>query len=297
MGTVGVIHQLARVPDGSVRLMVQGLERIRLLDWVSAEPYLVARIEPAPEQADRGRRTVDALRRALVDIFGRMVAVSPELPDELAAAVANVTDPRHVAYLIASVVPLDVAVRQEILELDPVTAKLRRLIDLLQRELAVRELGRKITTDTEERLSKKQREFYLREQLRSIQRELGRGRGRRHAGRRAAPADRGGRPARGGPARGGARAGPARRHPAGLARARHDRHVPRVDGEPALEQAGRRDHRHPAGRARSSTRTTSTSRRSRTASSSTWPSRSSARSARQRAGLVPTRRSPPSRRA
>jgi ATP-dependent Lon protease len=172
VGTVGMIHQLARIPDGSMRLMVQGIERVRLLDWVNAEPYLVARIEPAPEQADEATDG-DALRRALVEIFGRMVAVSAELPDELGAAVVNVSDPRHVAYLIASVVPLPVAVRQEILELDPVTAKLRRLIDLLQRELAVRELGRKITTDTEERLSKKQREFYLREQLRSIQRELG----------------------------------------------------------------------------------------------------------------------------
>ena len=172
MGTVGVIHQLARVPDGSVRLMVQGLERVRLLDWVSTEPYLVARIEVAKEEAPEATE-VDALRRALVDIFGRLVAASQELPDELAVAVANVADPRHVAYLVASVVPLGVAVRQEILELDPVSAKLRRLVDLLQRELAVRELGRKITTDTEERLSKKQREFYLREQLRSIQRELG----------------------------------------------------------------------------------------------------------------------------
>ncbi len=116
---------------------------------------------------------VDALRRAVVDIFRRLVAVSPELPDELAAAVENVTDPRHVVYFVASVVPLDMAARQELLELDPVPAKLRRLIDLLQRELAVRELGRKITTDTEERLSKKQREYYLREQLRSIQQELG----------------------------------------------------------------------------------------------------------------------------
>jgi ATP-dependent Lon protease len=124
VGTVGVIHQLARVPDGSVRLMIQGLERVRLLDWISTEPYLVARIEPARELVDQAEE-VDALRRALVEIFGRMVAVSPELPDELAGAVANVTDPRHVAYLIASVVPLAVAVRQEILELDPVTAKLR----------------------------------------------------------------------------------------------------------------------------------------------------------------------------
>jgi ATP-dependent Lon protease len=172
IGTVGVIHQLARAPDGSVRLMVQGLERIRLLDWAGTEPYLVARIEMAPDQTAEATE-VDALRRAVVDIFRRLVEASAELPDELAVAVESVTDPRHVAYFVASVVPLDLAVRQELLELDPLTAKLRRLIDLLQRELAVRELGRKITTDTEERLSKKQREFYLREQLRSIQRELG----------------------------------------------------------------------------------------------------------------------------
>ena len=172
MGTVGVIHQLARVPDGSMRLMVQGIERIRLLDWIGTEPYLVARIEVAREQTVPATE-MDALRRAVVDIFRRLVEVSPDLPDELAVATENVSDPRHVAYFIASVVPLDMAARQELLELDSVTATLRRLVDLLQRELAVRELGRKITTDTEERLSKQQREFYLREQLRSIQRELG----------------------------------------------------------------------------------------------------------------------------
>ena len=206
---MGVIHQLARVPDGSVRLMVQGIERIRLLDWIGTEPYLVARVEAARDQTDQTTE-VDALRRAVVDIFRRLVEASPELPDELAAAAENVTDPRHVVYFVASVVPLDVAARQELLEMDPVTAKLRRLVDVLQRELAVRELGRKITTDTEERLSKKQREFYLREQLRSIQRELGEEEGGDAQDRRAPPPDRGGRPARGGAARGGARAGPAR---------------------------------------------------------------------------------------
>jgi ATP-dependent Lon protease len=172
VGTVGVIHQLARAPDGSVRLMVQGIERVRLLDWIGTEPYLVARIEPARDQAVQTTE-VDALRRAVVEIFRRLVEVSPELPDELAVAAENVADPRHVVYFVASVVPLDMAARQELLETDPVPAKLRRLLDLLQRELAVRELGRKITTETEERLSKKQREYYLREQLRSIQRELG----------------------------------------------------------------------------------------------------------------------------
>ena len=177
VGTVGVIHQLARLPDGGVRLMVQGVERIRLLDFIGTDPYLVARIEAAPDQTAPATE-VDAHRRAVVDVFRRLVEASPELPDELASAVDSVTDPRHVLYLVASMVPIDLAARQELLEMDPLTAKLRRLVDLLQRELAVRELGRKITTDTEERLSKTQRDFYLREQLRSIQRELGEDEGR-----------------------------------------------------------------------------------------------------------------------
>jgi ATP-dependent Lon protease len=172
LGTVGMIHQLARGPDGSVRLMVQGIERIKILDWTGTEPYLVARVEAAPDQVVEGTE-VDALRRAVADIFRRLVEASSELPDELGVAAESFTDPRHLLYFVASLVPLDLPVRQELLETDPVPAKLRRLVDLLQRELAVRELGQKITSDTEERLSKKQREYYLREQLRSIQRELG----------------------------------------------------------------------------------------------------------------------------
>jgi ATP-dependent Lon protease len=172
VATAGVIHQLARGADGSVRLMVQGLERVRLLDLVGTEPYLVGRIEVAGEPGE-ATPEMDALRRAVVEIFGRLVAVSPELPDELAIAAQNVDAARQLVYFAASVVPFGQAVRQELLELDPVPAKLRRLVDLLQRELAVRELGRKITSETEERLTKAQREHYLREQVRSIQRELG----------------------------------------------------------------------------------------------------------------------------
>jgi ATP-dependent Lon protease len=152
--------------------MVQGVERIRLLDLVGTEPYLVARIEVSREPTVAGTET-DALRLAVVDVFRRVVGASPELPDEFAAAAESLAEPLRLAYFVATVVPLDLAARQALLELDPVSAKLRRLVDLLQKELAVRELGRKITSDTEERLTKKQRDFYLREQLRSIQRELG----------------------------------------------------------------------------------------------------------------------------
>ncbi len=174
MGTVGMIHQLVRGTDGSLRIVVQGLERIRLVDFVSTDPYLVARVATAPDHGAQSTEG-DALRRAAVDLFRRVVGLAGDLPDEVAVAAENLTDPRQVAYLIATVVPLEAGVRQEILELDPLDGKLRRLVDLLQRDLAVRELGQKITSETQERLSKTQREFYLREQLRSIQRELGEG--------------------------------------------------------------------------------------------------------------------------
>src|SRR5215470_8531347 len=106
IGTVGVIHQFARVPDGSVRVMVQGLERIRILDQLSGDPYLVARVTLAPEPATADTEA-DALRRAVVDIFRRLVEVSSELPDELAVAAENIADPRHLAYFVAAVMPLD----------------------------------------------------------------------------------------------------------------------------------------------------------------------------------------------
>ncbi len=172
IGTMAMIHQLARTPDGTLRLLVQGIERIRIVDWVGTEPYLVSRVAAAPDPMDEGTE-LEGLRRAAVDLFRRLVTLVGDLPDELAAVAESVPDVRQVVYLIASMAPIDAAGRQEILELDPLIAKFRRLIDVLQRELAVRELGRKITTETEERLTKKQREYYLREQLRSIQRELG----------------------------------------------------------------------------------------------------------------------------
>ncbi|MEA2511876.1 MAG: ATP-dependent Lon protease [Thermomicrobiales bacterium] len=172
VGTVGMVHQLFRGNDGSIRIVVQGLERIRLLDFVSTDPYLVARIEQYPDRTVPGVET-EGLRRAVVDLYRRLVGLVQGLPDELATAAEQLADPRQVAYLVASTIPLDSATRQEILDLDPVDAKLRRLVELLQRELAVREIGQRITDETQERMTKTQREYYLREQLRSIQQELG----------------------------------------------------------------------------------------------------------------------------
>ncbi len=177
MGTAAIIHQLARSPDGTLRLVVQGLERIRILDFVAEEPYLVARVEPAPDRYVPGLES-EAMLRAVIDLYRRAVSLIPDLPGELASTAESLSDPRQVVYLVASTIPLDGTARQEILELDPVDTKLRRLIELLQHEVAVRELGQRITSETQERMSKAQREYFLREQLRSIQRELGEEEGR-----------------------------------------------------------------------------------------------------------------------
>jgi ATP-dependent Lon protease len=172
VATAGAIHQMARTPDGAVRAMVQGLERVRLLDFVAKEPYLVARIERAPEYVATGPE-VDGLRRAVVEVFRKLVEVSADMPDELGAVAETFTDPRQVVYFVASLVRMDTPTRQALLETDAVADKLRRLVDVLQSELSVREIGRKIASDTEQRLSKKQREFILREQAKTIQKELG----------------------------------------------------------------------------------------------------------------------------
>src|SRR5919198_1852337 len=163
---------MARMPDGSVRAMVQGLERVRLLDFVAKDPYLVARIQRAPEQIPAGPE-VEGLRRAVVDLFRKLVELSADLPDELAGVAESVTDPRQVVYFVASLVRMDTPTRQALLETDSVADKMRRLVDVVQGELSVREIGRKIASDTEQRLSKKQREFILREQAKTIQKELG----------------------------------------------------------------------------------------------------------------------------
>jgi ATP-dependent Lon protease len=172
VGTAGAIHQMARMPDGSVRVMVQGLERVRLLDFVAKDPYLVARVQRAPEQMMPGPE-IEGLRRAVVDLFRKLVELSPDLPDELAAVADSFGDPRQVVYFVAALVRVDTAVRQELLEIDSLADKLRRLIEIVQNDLSVREIGRKIASDTEQRLSQKQREFILREQAKTIQKELG----------------------------------------------------------------------------------------------------------------------------
>src|SRR5215216_3845619 len=162
IGTISTIHQMMRVPDGTVRLAVQGNERMRVIEFLSEEPYLVARVQRVPEQIEESVE-VDALTRNTLELFQRLVSLVAHMPDELVTAALNVDDPRHLVYLVATNLRIDPEVRQQLLELDSVRDKLAALNSYIAKELDVLELGKKIQSDVQQELGKNQRDFYLRE--------------------------------------------------------------------------------------------------------------------------------------
>jgi ATP-dependent Lon protease len=174
VGTISTIHQMMRVPDGTVRLAVQGTERVRILEYVREEPFLVARVQRAPEVLEESVE-VDALTRNTLELFQRLVSLVAHMPDELVTAAINVDEPQHLVYLVATNVKMDAEERQRLLELDSIREKLAAVNTYIAKELDVLELGKKIQSDVQEELGKNQREYYLREQLKAIQRELGEG--------------------------------------------------------------------------------------------------------------------------
>jgi ATP-dependent Lon protease len=172
VGTVAAIHKMIRVPDGTIRVLVQGLERVRLERLTQTEPYLAGEFEPVPDVAEPTRE-LEALARNVEALFARIIELVPYLPDELQLAVANVTNPSALANLIASTVRLPAAEKQELLEEADVAARLHKLTVILNRELEVFELGTKIQSQVQSEMEKSQREFILRQQMKAIQDELG----------------------------------------------------------------------------------------------------------------------------
>lgn len=172
VGTAAQVHRVLKTPDGTMRLLVQGLERIRLLEFTQEKPYLRARIEILPEAIEEGLE-MEALMRAVQDLFRRLIELEPQMPDELTIMSINVEDARQLAYLVASSMRLKIEDAQAILEMDQVRNKLLRLIQLLKKEIEVLELGRKIQSEVQGEMERMQREFFLREQMRAIQKELG----------------------------------------------------------------------------------------------------------------------------
>jgi len=172
IGVAAVIHRMIKAPDGTIRLLVQGVERIRIDEWVGEKPYLKARVSPLPDQVEEDIE-VEALMRNAVDLLRRLVSLVSQLPDELLMAALNLDDPRQLVYFVATNIRMEIPDAQAILEIDGVREKLLKLTSIMTKELEVLELGRKIQSEAQSEMEKMQREYFLREQLKAIKKELG----------------------------------------------------------------------------------------------------------------------------
>ncbi|MEO6214049.1 MAG: endopeptidase La [Vicinamibacterales bacterium] len=177
IGTATHIHKMFKLPDGSLRLIVQGLARVHLDGVVQMRPYLRGRVSAADENIrDQDALEVDALQRNIKSNFQQVVSLSPLLSDDLQALAANITDPGKLADFIASsLATIGTAVKQEVLETLDIRARMDSLNRILIKELEVLELGSKIQSQVQSEVGKNQREYFLREQMKAIQKELGEG--------------------------------------------------------------------------------------------------------------------------
>src|SRR6187401_1179565 len=177
VGTVTHIHKMFKLPDGSLRLIVQGVERVTLDRVVQARPYLRAEVTIAADLLrDEDHLEIDALQRNIKSNFQQVVSLSPLLSDDLQTLAANITDPGKLADFIASsLATIGTPVKQEILSTLDVRARMDALNRILIKELEVLELGSRIQSQVQSEVGKNQREYFLREQMKAIQKELGEG--------------------------------------------------------------------------------------------------------------------------
>src|SRR3954454_22773145 len=172
VGVVGAIARMMKVPDGTLRILVQGAQRVRIDHWVRETPYLVAEVSELPDGVTESAE-LTALVRNVQQTFSEIVEQLPYLPEELQIAVANLEDPVALSHLIAGSLRLKSEEKQSLLEEVDVAKRLRRLVDHLAQELEVVSIGSKIQSQVQSELEKGQREYVLRQQLKAIQEELG----------------------------------------------------------------------------------------------------------------------------
>jgi ATP-dependent Lon protease len=174
IGTMAAILRLFRAPDGTIRLLVQGLARIRIEAYTQQEPFLRARVTHIPELVEETNE-VEALRRTVVDQFSKLAELVPSIPRDLVSSTISTRDPLQLVYAIATYIRLDLESYQRVLELDSVSEKLHLLLEILNKEIKVLEISRRIQSQAQSEIDRMQRDYYLRQQLKVIQSELGEG--------------------------------------------------------------------------------------------------------------------------
>ncbi|MGR4063928.1 MAG: endopeptidase La [Vulcanimicrobiaceae bacterium] len=172
VGTIGVIQKMLKVPDGTLRCIVAGQQVFRIERFTQTDPYMVAAYTELPDVTVENEELV-AMQRNLAGLFQKLLSYLPQAPREMEMEVQNITDPNVLTYFVASTMRLDTSDRQAVLEERDTAKRMRKLTMLLTKEMEVVELGAKIQGDIQREMEKNQREFYLRQQLRAIQEELG----------------------------------------------------------------------------------------------------------------------------
>jgi ATP-dependent Lon protease len=172
VGVVGAVARMIKIPDGTLRILVQGAQRVKLTSWVRQTPYLVADVTELPDEVEPSTE-LTALTRNVQETFSQIVEQVPYLPEELQLAVANLDDPSTLSHLIAGSLRLATDEKQALLEEVDVGKRLRRLAEVLARELEVISIGSEIQSQVQSEIDKGQREYVLRQQLKAIQDELG----------------------------------------------------------------------------------------------------------------------------
>lgn len=176
IGVIAKIHRTVRSKDETLTVVVQGLQRFKVEEWTQTEPYYKAKITLLQDEVEEERQLeIEALRRRVVELAGSIVRFMPQVPDEVVHFLENTDNPQILLYMLASNLRMDYEDKLAILMEDNLREKMHRLVRFMAHELEVLELSEKIQTDTQEELDKVQREYYLRQQLRAIQKELGEG--------------------------------------------------------------------------------------------------------------------------
>jgi ATP-dependent Lon protease len=172
VGTIGIIQKMLKVPDGTIRCIVAGQSVLKIEEFTQEQPYMVAAYSELPDVTVENEELL-AMQRNLAGLFQKLLSYLPQAPREMEMEVQNITDPNVLTYFVASTMRLETADRQALLEERNTARRMRKLTLMLTKELEVVELGHKIQSDIQREMEKNQREFYLRQQLRAIQEELG----------------------------------------------------------------------------------------------------------------------------
>src|ERR1043166_1070516 len=174
VGTLAVVHKVVKMPNQSLFVFAEGLERVRMTEFVQLTPFMRGRVDSVPESVPPKSSEVEALQRNVLTLFQQIVAGSPTLSDELSTVAMNIEEPGRLVDFIASSLPsLSTADKEDVLETPDVRVRLEKINQHLAKELEVQQLRNKIQSEVQDRVQQTQREYYLREQMKGIQKELG----------------------------------------------------------------------------------------------------------------------------